>query len=75
MRYMGAIGALTQQEQAAVAGFQQVYPTLGPEGQAALYDVARASGGGADAHLRERAIFGGAGVALGLLVGVLLGRR
>jgi hypothetical protein len=75
MRYMGAVAGLTAQEQAAVAGFQQAYPTLGPDAQAAMYDVARASGGGADAHLRERAIFGGAGVALGLLLGVLLGRR
>lgn len=72
---MGAVGALTAQEQAAVAGLQQAYPALGPEAQAAMYDVTRGSGGGADAHLRERAIFGGAGLALGLLVGVLLRRR
>ena len=75
MRYMGALAGLSAQEQAAVAGLQQAYPTLGPEAQAAMYDVTRASGGGADAHLRERAIFGGVGLVLGLIVGVLLARR
>ncbi len=75
MRYMGSIGALTQQESAFLAGFQQAYPALGAEAQGAVYDVARQGGGGADAHMKERAIFGGLGVALGLVVGVVLSRR
>jgi hypothetical protein len=75
MRYMGSIGALTQQESAFLAGFQQAYPVLGAEAQAAVFDAAVSSGGAADALLKQRAIFGGVGLALGLAVGVALSRR
>lgn len=75
MRYMGSVGALSSQESAFVAGFQQAYPQLSDEAQSVVFDATVREGGGQAALTKQRAIFGGAGVVVGVVLALAMGRR
>lgn len=75
MRYMGAIGEVSAQEAAFITGFQQAYPRLGEEAQHVVFEAAAREGGGAACLLKQRAIFGGAGVVVGVVLALALGKK
>lgn len=66
---------LSPTDLAVVTGATQGFQTMSPDAQAATYDSIKEIGGGASAFTRDRAIYAGGGAVLGIVLGLLFGKR